>query len=144
MLTKKDIVGGIKNTKLIELPMYGDEIAIRQISDFEYNNFISSYQDMGTFDMSSVMKGERKESKEDTTSFKTSLKQIEKRKYDAKVDLAVKVLDNEDNPEKFTRKDIEQLKPGALDLIIKEALSFSELDDIEELDKQIGQFREEK
>ena len=51
---------------------------------------------------------------------------------------------NEDNPEKFTRKDIEQLKPGALDLIIKEALSFSELDDIEELDKQIGQFREEK
>ena len=90
------------------------------------------------------MKGERKESKEDTTSFKTSLKQIEKRKYDAKVDLAVKVLDNEDNPEKFTRKDIEQLKPGALDLIIKEALSFSELDGIEELDKQIEQFREEK
>ena len=51
MLTKEMIIGGIKNTKIIELPMYdNEEVAIREISDLEYNQFTSAYRDVGNFD----------------------------------------------------------------------------------------------
>lgn len=145
MLTKEKILGGIKNTKLIKLPMYDDEeIGIREINDFEYNTFVSEYNDVGSFDMISTMKGENIEAKEDTTKFKTSLKQMDKRKYDAKLNLAVKVLDNDLNTETFNKKDLEQLKPGALNLIINETLKFSGLDSIEELEKAVKSFRKEE
>lgn len=145
MLTKEKILGGIKNTKLIKLPMYDDEeIGIREINDFEYNTFVSEYRDVGSFDMISTMRGENIKAKEDTTKFKTSLKQMDKSKYDAKLNLAVKVLDNDLNTEKFNKKDLEQLKPGALNLIINETLKFSGLDSIEELEKAVKSFRKEE
>lgn len=145
MITKEKILGGIKNTKLIQLPMYdNDEIAIREISDLEYNTFISEFRDVGSFDMISKLKGDKIRDKEDTTQVKTSLKTINKKQYDAKINLALKTLDNPDNPDKFNRKDIEQLKPGALNIIIEETLKFSGLDSLEELENNVKSFREEE
>ena len=69
---------------------------------------------------------------------------MEKKKYDAKMNLALKVLDNADNPDKFTKKDLEQLKAGTLDLIVNEALIFSGLDNLESMDNNIAEFREEE
>ena len=135
MLTKEMIIGGIKNTKIIELPMYdNEEVAIREISDLEYNRF----------DMISTIKAKQTSLAEDTTKFKTSLAAMEKKKYDAKMNLALKVLDNADNPDKFTKKDLEQLKAGTLDLIVNEALIFSGLDNLESMDNNIAEFREEE
>ena len=94
--------------------------------------------------MISTMKGENIKAKEDTTKFKTSLKQMDKSKYDAKLNLAVKILDNDLNTEKFNKKDLEQLKPGALNLIINETLKFSGLDCIDELEKAVKSFRKEE
>lgn len=145
MLTKEMIIGGIKNTKIIELPMYdNEEVAIREISDLEYNQFTSAYRDVGNFDMISTIKAKQTSLAEDTTKFKTSLAAMEKKKYDAKMNLALKVLDNADNPEKFTKKDLEQLKAGTLDLIVNEALIFSSLDNLESMDNNIAEFREEE
>ena len=145
MLTKEMIIGGIKNTKIIELPMYdNEEVAIREISDLEYNQFTSAYRDVGNFDMISTIKAKQTSLAEDTTKFKTSLAAMEKKKYDAKMNLALKVLDNADNPDKFTKKDLEQLKAGTLDLIVNEALIFSGLDNLESMDNNIAEFREEK
>lgn len=144
MLTKEMIIGGIKNTKIIELPMYdNEEVAIREISDLEYNQFTSAYRDVGNFDMISTIKAKQTNLAEDTTKFKTSLAAMEKKKYDAKMNLALKVLDNADNPDKFTKKDLEQLKAGTLDLIVNEALIFSGLDNLESMDNNIAEFREE-
>ena len=135
------IIGGIKNTKIIELPMYdNEEVAIREISDLEYNQFTSAYRDVGNFDMISTIKAKQTSLAEDTTKFKTSLA----KKYDAKMNLALKVLDNADNPDKFTKKDLEQLKAGTLDLIVNEALIFSGLDNLESMDNNIAEFREEE
>lgn len=145
MLTKEMIIGGIKNTKIIELPMYNnEEVAIREISDLEYNQFTSAYRDVGNFDMISTIKAKQTSLAEDTTKFKTSLAAMEKKKYDAKMNLALKVLDNADNPDKFTKKDLEQLKAGTLDLIVNEALIFSGLDNLELMDNNIAEFREEE
>lgn len=144
MLTKEIIIGGIKNTKIIELPMYDNEVAIREISDLEYNQFTSAYRDVGNFDMISTIKAKQTSLAEDTTKFKTSLAAMEKKKYDAKMNLALKVLDNADNPDKFTKKDLEQLKAGTLDLIVNEALIFSGLDNLESMDNNIAEFREEE
>lgn len=145
MLTKEMIIGGIKNTKIIELPMYdNEEVAIREISDLEYNQFTSAYRDVGNFDMISTIKAKQTSLAEDTTKFKTSLAAMEKKKYDAKMNLALKVLDNADNPDKFTKKDLEQLKAGTLDLIVNEALIFSGLDNLESMDNNIAEFREEE
>lgn len=145
MLTKEMIIGGIKNTKIIELPMYdNEEVAIREISDLEYNQFTSAYRDVGNFDMISTIKAKQTSLAEDTTKFKTSLAAMEKKKYDAKMNLALKVLDNVDNPDKFTKKDLEQLKAGTLDLIVNEALIFSGLDNLESMDNNIAEFREEE
>lgn len=144
MLTKEMIIGGIKNTKIIELPMYDNEVAIREISDLEYNQFTSAYRDVGNFDMISTIKAKQTSLAEDTTKFKTSLAAMEKKKYDAKMNLALKVLDNADNPDKFTKKDLEQLKAGTLDLIVNEALIFSGLDNLESMDNNIAEFREEE
>ena len=145
MLTKEMIIGGIKNTKIIELPMYdNEEVAIREISDLEYNQFTSAYRDVGNFDMISTIKAKQTSLAEDTTKFKTSLAAMEKKKYDAKMNLALKVLDNADNPDKFTKKDLEQLKAGTLDLIVNEALIFSSLDNLESMDNNIAEFREEE
>lgn len=145
MLTKEMIIGGIKNTKIIELPMYdNEEVAIREISDLEYNQFTSAYRDVGNFDMISTIKAKQTSLAEDTTKFKTSLAAMEKKKYDAKMNLALKVLDNADNPDKFTKKDLEQLKAGILDLIVNEALIFSGLDNLESMDNNIAEFREEE
>lgn len=79
MLTKEMIIGGIKNTKIIELPMYDNEVAIREISDLEYNQFTSAYRDVGNFDMISTIKAKQTSLAEDTTKFKTSLAAMEKR-----------------------------------------------------------------
>lgn len=145
MLTKEMIIGGIKNTKIIELPMYdNEEVAIREISDLEYNQFTSAYRDVGNFDMISTIKAKQTSLAEDTTKFKTSLAAMEKKKYDAKMNLALKVLDNADNPDKFTKKDLEQLRAGTLDLIVNEALIFSGLDNLESMDNNIAEFREEE
>lgn len=145
MLTKEMIIGGIKNTKIIELPMYdNEEVAIRELSDLEYNQFTSAYRDVGNFDMISTIKAKQTSLAEDTTKFKTSLAAMEKKKYDAKMNLALKVLDNADNPDKFTKKDLEQLKAGTLDLIVNEALIFSGLDNLESMDNNIEEFREEE
>lgn len=145
MLTKEMIIGGIQNTKIIKLPQYdNEEIAIREISDLEYNQFTSAYRDVGNFDMISTIKGKQTKNAEDTTRFKTSLPIMEKKKYDAKMNLAVKVLDNADNPDKFTKKDLELFKAGTLDLIVNEALKFSGLDNLDSLDKDISEFREEE
>jgi len=145
MLTKEMIIGGIKNTKIIELPMYdNEEVAIREISDLEYNQFTSAYRDVGNFDMISTIKAKQTSLAEDTTKFKTSLAAMEKKKYDAKMNLALKVLDNADNPDKFTKKDLEQLKAGTLDLIVNEALIFSGLDNLKSMDNNIAEFREEE
>lgn len=145
MLTKEMIIGGIKNTKIIELPMYdNEEVAIREISDLEYNQFTSAYRDVGNFDMISTIKAKQTSLAEDTTKFKTSLAAMEKKKYDAKMNLALKVLDNADNHDKFTKKDLEQLKAGTLDLIVNEALIFSGLDNLESMDNNIAEFREEE
>ena len=145
MLTKEMIIGGIKNTKIIELPMYdNEEVAIREISDLEYNQFTSAYRDVGNFDMISTIKAKQTSLAEDTTKFKTSLAAMEKKKYDAKMNLALKVLDNADNPDKFTKKGLEQLKAGTLDLIVNEALIFSGLDNLESMDNNIAEFREEE
>lgn len=144
MLTKEMIIGGIKNTKIIELPMYDNEVAIREISDLEYNQFTSAYRDVGNFDMISTIKAKQTSLAEDTTKFKTSLAAMEKKKYDAKMNLALKVLDNADNPDKFTKRDLEQLKAGTLDLIVNEALIFSGLDNLESMDNNIAEFREEE
>lgn len=144
MLTKEMIIGGIKNTKIIELPMYDNEVAIREISDLEYNQFTSAYRDVGNFDMISTIKAKQTSLAEDTTKFKTSLAAMEKKKYDAKMNLALKVLDNADNPDKFTKKDLEQLKAGTLDLIVNEALIFSGLENLESMDNNIAEFREEE
>lgn len=144
MLTKEMIIGGIKNTKIIELPMYDNEVAIREISDLEYNQFTSAYRDVGNFDMISTIKAKQTSLAEDTTKFKTSLAAMEKKKYDAKMNLALKVLDNADNPDKFTKKDLEQLKAGTLDLIVNEALIFSGLDNLKSMDNDIAEFREEE
>ena len=88
MLTKEMIIGGIKNTKIIELPMYdNEEVAIREISDLEYNQFTSAYRDVGNFDMISTIKAKQTSLAEDTTKFKTSLAAMEKKKYDAKMNI---------------------------------------------------------
>ncbi|MCC7553972.1 MAG: hypothetical protein KO202_05745 [Methanobacteriaceae archaeon] len=151
MLTKETILGGIKNTTNIELPMYDDEVAVREISDLEYNTFLSGMKDIGTFNMVSTMKGNQKNNednenltKEDQTSFKTSLPAMDKKKLDAKIKLALAVLDNEDNPEKFNKKDLESLKAGALDLIIDGALKHSGLDELSTIENDMKDFRKKE
>lgn len=94
--------------------------------------------------MISTIKAKQTSLAEDTTKFKTSLAAMEKKKYDAKMNLALKVLDTADNPDKFTKKDLEQLKAGTLDLIVNEALIFSGLDNLESMDNNIAEFREEE
>lgn len=142
MLTKDKILGGIKNTKMIELPMYDDEIAVREISDLEYNKFVSEFRNIGKFDMISTMKGTR--NKEDVTKMSSSMKEISSTRYNAKLNLALLALDNKDNPEKLNKKDLENLKAGSLDLIVNGALEFSGLDNIDSLQKDVDDFREEE
>lgn len=144
MITKNELTGGIKNTKLVKLPMYDDaEIAIREISDFEYNKFISDYKDVGTFDMTSLLRGNDIANKEDTTKFKSSMSKLEKNRFNAKAELVAKSLSNEENGETYKAKDVEGFRAGTIDLLVKEILNFSGLENPEELEKDVENFRKE-
>ena len=145
-LTKEDIIGGTKNTHDVTLPMYGDdvELAVREITDLEYNRFISAYRDLGSFDMVSSIKANDTRSKEDKTQVKTSMKKVEETKFNAKVELLVASLDNDSNPEKFTKQTIQNLKGGAIDILVDATLVFSGLDNIDTLEEDVNEFREEE
>lgn len=145
-LTKEDIIGGIKNTHDVSLPMYGEdvELAVREITDLEYNQFISTYRDLGAFDMISSLKGNDRKTKEDKTQVKTSMKKVEETKFNAKVNLLYNSLDNSSNPQKFTKQDIQNLKSGAIDILVDATLAFSGLDSIDTLEADMNEFREEE
>ena len=145
-LTKEDIIGGIKNTHDVSLPMYGKDVklAVREITDLEYNQFISTYRDLGAFDMISSLKGNDRKTKEDKTQVKTSMKKVEETKFNAKVNLLYNSLDNSSNPQKFTKQDIQNLKSGAIDILVDATLAFSGLDSIDTLEADMNEFREEE
>lgn len=145
MITKNELIAGIKNTKTVKLPMYdNEEIAIREISDYEYNKFISDYRDIGTFDMKSLLRGNDVKNKEDTTTFKSSMAAMEKKRFNAKAELVAASLSNKDNGETYKVSDVKGFRAGTIDLLVNEILEFSGLDNPEDLETEIAEFREDE
>lgn len=126
MINKASLIAGIKNTTEIELPQYENQkIAIREISDSEYQKFVSDYNDMGTITI-----------KDDKSHIRTNTKKISNAKYNAKVTLVTLALNNDKNKDDYSSKEVERFKSGVVDYLADEILKFCDLKTTKKMEEE--------
>lgn len=119
ILTKADILNGIKNPQKIEIKALNGELWLRPLSSAEVNEVTNiEAEGYGTFNA----KQSRKETLADA---KMSLPVMQKATAKAKYTAIEKSLDNPKNPDKFTYEDVKNFKIDAIDEIYDHVMDLS-------------------
>lgn len=126
MLDKKALIAGNKNTTKVKLPQYNnEEINIREISDYEYQNFKTNYNDMGNI----TIKGE-------TQLIKTNMKKVDGAKNNAMMELVKVSLNNDENEDKYSLEDVKQFKSGTIKYLTDKILEFCDLPTTDQMEEE--------
>jgi len=119
ILTKADILNGIKNPKKIEIEALNGELWLRPLSSAEVNEVTNiEAEGYGTFNA----KQSRKETLADA---KMSLPAMQKATAKAKYTAIEKSLDNPKNTDKFTYEDLKEFPINAIDEIYDHVMDLS-------------------
>lgn len=153
LLTRKDIINGASERQEVEIPLLGQTISLRPLTDGEYAEIEAIRKDVGEIktnlafdekggvDVNKV----RKKVKADKNGLelKLDLKKSEEMNYYADCLTTAYGLSNEQ--ERFTPEDVRNMRPlGVVSQIADAVIRISKLDEPEKVNEEMKTFREKK
>lgn len=148
VLTKSQILNGVKEVERIYIKKLGDKVALRPLSNGEWNE-IEAIQNDAIGEYTTTERAKQASRKQRIQSqmeaqAKINIKETNKAEAEAKVEAVYLSLDNDvykDDP--FTREEVDGMKRGVVDEIYEKVRILSGLED-DDLEKEVKDFPENK
>ena len=148
VLTKSQILNGVKEVERIYIKLLKDKVALRPLSNGEWNE-VEAIQNAAIGEYTTTERAKQASRKQRIQSqmeaqAKINIKETNKAEAEAKVEAVYLSLDNDvykDDP--FTREEVNGMKRGVVDEIYEKVRILSGLED-DDLEKEVKDFPENK
>ena len=148
VLTKSQILNGVKEVERIYIKSLKDKVALRPLSNGEWNE-VEAIQNAAIGEYTTTERAKQASRKQRIQSqmeaqAKINIKETNKAESEAKVEAVYLSLNNDvykDDP--FTREEVDSMKRGVVDEIYEKVRILSGLED-DDLEKEVKDFPENK
>ena len=148
VLTKSQILNGVKEVERIYIKKLGDKVALRPLSNGEWNE-VEAIQNAAIGEYTTTERAKQASRKQRIQSqmeaqAKINIKETNKAEAEAKLEAVYLSLNNDvykDDP--FTREEVNDMKRGVVDEIYEKVRILSGLED-DDLEKEVKDFPENK